>query len=571
MDIDKTITRVDGPDKIGGFAEYVADIKIDGVLHAKTLRSKIAKGSFHIDKVPELPSGYYIVDFKDVTGKNVVKIIYDDQVVFPVQKVKYIGQPILLVVGADKKIVSDLIEKIQVSYTEEEPRFTWDESVIHYHYQKGDPQTAFKNAKQIIEYTYETGYQEQAYLEPQGFVGEYDNGRIVLHGSIQCPYYVKNAVVMALGIGEDNVRVIQATVGGAFGGKEEYPSLIACQLAVAVNKIKKPIRLIFEREEDISVTTKRHPAKIKLEGAIGPSNYLLGIRAHVGIDAGADIGLSGVVLSRAMIAASGVYSIMNLDVSGDVYLTNTVPNGAFRGFGAPQMFFAIEMFMEHLAQDLGLDPLKFRQDHLAKQNDLTSTSGVYRDPILLPEMIEMAMTMSDYKNKAEKYLKEDTNKGIGMSIFLHGCGFTGGGEAETIKAKVRLKKDKEDMVHILIAAVDMGQGARTAFRKLVASVMEMPIENVIYDLPDTDFVPDSGPTVASRTMMIVGGLCARAAKRLKENFAYGSEQIIEEDYVQPEYIKWDEKSMQGDTYPAYSFGVVVVEAEIDPRTYSVTL
>jgi len=567
MDISKPLNRLDGPEKISGRATYVADIFVEGVLQAKALRSPIAKGSFRIDSIPDLPEGYYVVNHLDITGINVVKIIYDDQVVFPVDTVKYIGQPILLVVGPDKAKISEILDHIKISYQKEEPNFAWNESVIHYQYQKGDPGKTFSEVNHRISYTYETGYQEQAYLEPQGFMGEYDDGRIVLRGSIQCPYYVKNAVVMALGLQEDRVRVIQPSVGGAFGGKEEYPSLIACQLAVAVNKIKKPIRMIFEREEDIICTTKRHPAKIAIEGAIGKGGSLQGLRCHVGIDAGADIGLSGVVLSRAMIAASGVYQIPNLDVSGDVYRTNTVPTGAFRGFGAPQMFFAIEMFIEHVASDLGVDPLDYRLRHLVRQYDRTSTSGIFRDPILLPEMIDKAIKMADYRRKAKRYQKANNFQGIGMSIFLHGCGFTGSGEAKTIKAKVRLKKDSNDIVHILIAAVDMGQGARTAFRKIVASILEFPIENVVYDFPDTDFVPDSGPTVASRTIMIVGGLCARAAKKLKDNFAFGSEQVIEEDYVQPDYIDWDEDKLHGDAYPAYSWGVVIVEAEVDRHTY----
>ena len=199
-------------------------------------------------------------------------------------------------------------------------------------------------------------------------------------------HYIKNAVINTLGYPKDKVRVIQPAVGGAFGGKEEFPSTIACQLATAAVKIKKPIKMIFEREEDMLVTTKRHPSEITLEAKIDENNKVLGIKAHVSLDAGAYIGLSGVVLSRAMLAVTNAYTINNLDVSGDVYVTNTVPTGAFRGFGSPQMIFAIEMFMNHLAKDLGLDPYQFRLNHLVKQGDLTSTSGLYRDPIILTDM-----------------------------------------------------------------------------------------------------------------------------------------------------------------------------------------
>jgi CO/xanthine dehydrogenase Mo-binding subunit len=366
------------------------------------------------------------------------------------------------------------------------------------------------------------------------------------------------------------VRVIQSVVGGAFGGKEEFPSLIACQLAVALHKIQKPIKLIYDREEDMEVTTKRHPSSITLEAAI-KDNQIMGLRSNVKLDGGAYIGLSGVVLSRALIASTGAYTIDNLDVNGDVYITNTVPNGAYRGFGAPQMLFAVEMFINHVAKDLGLDPLEFRLSYLAKQNDHTSTNGMYRDPIIMKDMIGQALVMSQFKDKVKQYETDDSYRGIGMSWFLHGCGFTGSGESTHINALVKLKKDQEDQVHVLIAAVDMGQGVKTTMKKIVSSILDIPMDQVIYNNPDTDFVPDSGPTVASRTIMIVGGLIARAALQLKEKWVAGKEVLVQERYKQPEYIKWDEDKFIGDAYPAYSWGVNVVEVEVSKVTYQVNV
>ncbi|HKL47527.1 MAG TPA: molybdopterin cofactor-binding domain-containing protein, partial [Candidatus Izemoplasmatales bacterium] len=457
---------------------------------------------------------------------------------------------------------------IHIVFEEEKPLFEWKDSVLDYHFEKGQGSQIFDAADHVIKKTYTTGYQEQAYIEPQGFLGYPEGNKVTLIGSIQCPYYVKNAVIQALDETQENVRIIQATVGGAFGGKEEYPSLIACQLAVAVKKIKQPIKLIFEREEDMSVTTKRHPSKTHFEAAI-KNNQLIGLRAHVGIDAGATIGLSGVVLSRALLAVSGAYTVDHLDVSGDVYRTNTVPNGAFRGFGAPQMFFAVDMFIEHVAKALQEDPLTFRMNLLAKQGDKTSTNGIFRDPILMPEMIEKAIDISHYKEKLNAYKQAGNYKGIGMSLFFHGCGFTGSGEKEIIKAKVRLKK-AYDKVYILVAAVDMGQGVKTTFRKLIAYILDIDIEQVVFNNPDTDYVPDSGPTVASRTMMIVGGLLARAANTMKERWTEDC-LTVEKAYEQPDYIQYDEKNFVGDAYPAYSWGVNVVEVEVDPVTYQVDL
>lgn len=568
--ISESIKKTDSDEKISGNAKYVADIKMDGMLHSVSLRSKIAKGKIREIIFPEIPEDYYIVSHQDIPGKNIVKIIFEDQRIFPVDEVTYLHEPILLVVGPDKQEVLNIINKIEVNYVEETPEFDWVNSAIDYHFEKGIGLKAFKDADKIITYDYETGYQEQAYIEPQGFLGypEKEN-KVTLIGSIQCPYYVKNAVIQALNADQDDVRVIQPSIGGAFGGKEEFPSLIACQLAVAVNKIKKPIQLLYEREEDMSCTTKRHPAKIHFEMAL-KNKEILGLKVHTGIDAGANIGLSGVVLSRALIACTGVYTINNLDVSGDVFITNTVPNGAFRGFGAPQMFFAIEMFMEHVAKDLNINPLDFKMKYLAKQNDYTSTNGIFRDPVIMPEMIKKAMEISDYVNKKDEYSKANSTKGIGMSLFFHGCGFTGSGEKDIIKAKVKLQKEKSGVVNILVAAVDMGQGIRTTLRKVVSNILEIDIDRVNFDFPDTDFVPDSGPTVASRTMMIVGGLISRAALEMKERWNE-SEFTVMKQYEQPSYIKYDEETFSGDAYPAYSWGVNVIEVEVDRATYQVNL
>lgn len=566
-DISQSIPKVDAYAKISGEAVYVSDIKKEGMLYAKTVRSSIVKGKItHID-VPSLPEGYSIVTRADVSHMNVVKIIFDDMPYYATDEINHLNEPILLVVGEDKEIIDKITREIKITYQEEKPVFDDSQSVISYAFNKGSIKKAFKNAKDIIEMTYETGLQEQAYIEPQGFIAYEEGEKIVLIGSIQCPYYVKNAVIHALGCSENQVQVIQAVVGGAFGGKEEYPSLIACQLAIAVRKIHKPIKLIFEREEDILSTTKRHPSKIKLTAALNHLNNITGLKADITLDGGAYKGLSSVVLSRAMIAVTGAYTIDNLEVQGKVIKTNTVPNGAFRGFGAPQMFFAIEMFMHHIAKETNQDPFAFRMRHLARQGDKTSTSGHFRDPIILEDLIRVATEKSKYHSKVSAYSNENIYKGIGMSIFLHGCGFTGSGESTHIKAKVKLLKTKEDNVKILVAAVDMGQGIKTTLPKVVASILEIPVSRVVFDYPDTDLVPDSGPTVASRTMMIVGGLVAKAAEELKSKWIDNEEQTVMKQYVQPEYIKWDESKFQGDAYPAYSWGVNVVEVAVDPLTY----
>ena len=562
--------KIDFPEKIRGEAKFTDDFELPGMLYAETLRSTVAKGKILEINLPKIPKGYHFISAKDIPGENVVNIIFSDWPVFADKEVHFIGEAIGLFVGENKEVLHELCRQTVVKYEEEEPVFDLVNSYIHKSFTKGNFEEAKTRAVKVIKETYETGYQEQAYIEPQGILCYIDeDGKFYLTGSMQCPFYIRKAVMRVLGVGEDKVRVKQPAVGGAFGGKEHYPSMTGSQLAVAVNKIKKPIKMCFERFEDIAYSTKRHPSQSTYEALIDKNNNIIGLKIEVKLNGGAYKGCSGVVLSRALIASCNAYVFANLDVVGDVYCTNTVPTAAFRGFGSPQTIFAMEMFIHHVAKELGVDPLALRQKYLAKQGDITTNSGKFHDPIILPELMEKAMEMSDYKRKIYEYSKPGCNKGIGMSVFLHGCGFTGSGESTIINGKVKLVKDEKDHVHVYASSVDMGQGNRTTLARIVSNTLGLPAEQCTMEAADTDHTPDSGPTAASRTIIIVGFLMEKAAKNLKKIWKSGVRQEHIETYVGPSYIHWDEDTMQGDAYPSYSWGVNVVEVTFDPVTYQV--
>ncbi len=569
----KTSTpKVDQEIKVRGEAKFTDDIVMPGMLYAKTVRSSIAKGKILNIEKPNLPEGYYWIDYHNIKGENVTNIIFSDWPVFAEKNVNYIGESIALIVGPNKGVIDSLISQVKISYEEEIPEFEFKNSYIHKAFTKGDLELAKKNSTRIIEEEFTTGYQEQAYLEPQGMLVYFDEeNRVTCVGSMQCPWYVHRAVMRACKLPTEQVRVIQPAVGGAFGGKEHYPSLLASQLATALLLIKKPIKMCFERPEDLMFSTKRHPSKTRYTAYIDKDNNILGMDIKVGLNGGAYKGCSGVVLSRALIACVNVYNIPNLNVVGDVYMTNTVPTAAFRGFGSPQTIFAIEMFIHHIAKDLNIDPLELRLKYLVKQGDVTTNSGKFHDPIVMPELIDKAMEMSDYKRKIKEYSKPGCNKGIGMSFFLHGCGFTGSGESDIIKGKVKLIKDENDIVHVYASSVDMGQGNKTTLKRIVAKNLDIPNEQVVFDNPDTAIIPDSGPTAASRTIIIVGFLMEKAAKNLKKIWKSGVRQEHIEPYVGPSYIHWDEEKMQGDAYPSYSWGVNIVEVEFDPISYQIDI
>jgi CO/xanthine dehydrogenase Mo-binding subunit len=576
-DISQSVKRDDASRKLAGIESYVGDMAFDGMLHAKTIRSTEARAKLVSVNYPVLPVGYYVVDKNDVPGKNRVKLLLEDWPYFAEDVVNYIGEPIALIVGKEKSIINKIIESTKVVYERLQPILDMEDQVIspiygegncfaEYSFGKGDLDKVKHLAKHVYEGSYETGYQEQFYLEPQGIIGEFKEDKLTIYGSIQCPYYVKNAVVSCLGFDDQRVRIVQTTTGGAFGGKEDYPSLLAGQVACAAIKANKPVCLILDRNEDIEVTTKRHPSKIKLKSYINEEYKLIGLEADITIDAGAYAGLSAVVLQRAMFAAAGVYHVENLKVHGRAMATNKVVSGAFRGFGSPQAFFAIEMHMEHAAREMGIDGLKFKLLNAVRQGDCSTTGGLLRDKILLPEMVERLIEMSGYTGKKDAYRNQPAgtkSRGIGLSMFLHGCGFTGNGERDHIKAAVKLAKNNKDEVEILISNVEMGQGTSTTMRKIVSNALEIPIEMVVFQNPDTDRVPDSGPTVASRTTVVVGKLVYDAAILLKTNWQKGIAQAAETKYQYPEGYAWDNELFSGDAYTNYSWGANAVEVEMD--------
>lgn len=566
--IRKSVIKADHKVKVDGSAKYISDIKFENSLYAKTLRSEKAKAIIKNIVIPNLKEGYYVVEGKDVPGLNKVKIVRNDMPVFSDKEVNYIGEPILLVLGPDLEEVMKILKDIKVEYEEITPVFDMRNALEYfdkYEYEKGNIEEVIKKASKVFEEEFYTGHQEQAYLETQGVVGTYECNKVSIYGSMQCPYYVKGAVVQAMGFEEDRVRIIQATTGGGFGGKEDYPSLLGAQAAVATYKTKKAVKLILDRVEDISVTSKRHPALLKYKTFLDENNNILGMDIDITLNGGAYLTLSTVVLQRSLICAIGVYNIPNLRVKGRVVKTNTVPTGAFRGFGGPQSIFAIEMHMSHLAEKIGIDLLSFKSKYFVKVGDSTSTGGKFSHEVKLKGMLEKTEKISDFSEKYRKYSldKGIIRKGIGISIFLHGCGFTGSGERDLIKAKVKLLKDKNGIVEILVGSTEMGQGLQTTFKKIVAKVLDKKYEDIIYEKPDTDIVPDSGPTAASRSIMVVGKLLERAALKLKENWVEGEKQLIEENYKHPDLIPWDIEKFNGDAYPDYSWGINVVEVEVN--------
>jgi CO/xanthine dehydrogenase Mo-binding subunit len=638
--VGRSIPRLEGHDKVTGRALYVDDLVVPGLLHGRTVRSTIARGRIvRIEKDPAFNwDGVVVADHRDIPGRNLVALIEDDQPLLAADEIRHADEPLLLVAHEDAERAEAARQAIRVEVEPLDPVLTIEESLaaktlLHggdnvfkdIHIARGDLDAAFAASDQVIEGEYRVGHQEQLYIENNGMIAERTaEGGLVVRGSLQCPYYVHKALMAAFGLPETKVRVIQTVTGGGFGGKEEYPSMLAGHAALLAWKSGRPVKIVYDRLEDIAATTKRHPALIRIRAGVMKDGALKAFDADIVMDGGAYVTLSPVVLSRGAIHAAGPYHWPAARIRARAVATNTPPNGAFRGFGAPQTQFAVECHMDRIAGTLGLDPVAFRRRHAYRPGDSTPTGQVLRESVGALEVLDRTVKRSGWKEKRLRYGRENgaaaraerdaagtrassarvrvnghagaapavtdrrLRRGIGISVVYHGAGFTGSGEVK-LDSVAALELSPEGRPRVLAASTEIGQGTITVFSQIVAEQLRVPAELVLVETPDTGLVPDSGPTVASRTVMVVGGLlerCAAAMREALESFAGGriddeasfrrvarrylkahGSLRTEQGYSKPADVQWNDDTYQGDAYGVFSYAACAVEVEVDLDTF----
>lgn len=413
------IVRVDAVQKARGEAVYVCDMTLPDMQYAYMVRSTIARGRIKAIHVPELPEGYYFISAKDIPaqGKNELWMIAKDWRCFAEDYVLYVGETIGLVVGPDRSVLKRIKAQIKIDYEEQTPAVTIDDGIhcvggpmfpeknsnvmCELFCEKGRPMDeVFAEADEVFEETIETPYQEHVHLETNSAIADMEDGKFVFYASAQCPFYIRKSIAGLLDIPYDDIIVRQCTTGGAFGGKEHFPDVLCGALLVAENKIRKPIKMVFDREEDTQFSVKRHPSKCIYKTAV-KDGKITGVYGHIYYNCGAYLSSSYVVLQRGVFHGNGVYTFDNTYLKGEGIGTNMFPSCAFRGFGAPQTLFAIETHLDHLAHHLGVDPLEFKMQYLAKKGDETTTNGHIIEEVKLPEMLDVITRESDYWRKAK--------------------------------------------------------------------------------------------------------------------------------------------------------------------------
>jgi CO/xanthine dehydrogenase Mo-binding subunit len=607
--VGRSVPRKEGRAKVIGAALYVDDVSPAGVLHGVTVRSPVARGritALRFDPAINWHE-YTVVTAADIPGRNVVKLIVDDQPYLAHDLVNHREEPIALIAHPDRARADEARRHVTVEYEPLPPVLTIDEALSRreivwgtdnifksYEVKRGDVDAALAGAPVVVEGEYETGAQEQLYIEPNGMLAIADPSHgITVWGSMQCPYYIHYALAGLFGVPRERIRVVQMETGGGFGGKEEYPSVIAGHAALLAWKSGRPVKMIYGRDEDMASTTKRHPSRPRHRTAVWRVGRLLAMDVDFVIDGGAYCTLSPVVLSRGTIHAAGPYSCPNVRVRGRAVATNVPPHGAFRGFGAPQSLFALERHMDVVAAAVGLAPDEFRRRNFIQPGDTLAVGQTIREPVNMGALLDRALDLAGYRDKRERFARENQGrtikKGIGFSTFFHGAGFTGSGEVH-LASVVAVEGTIDGVVRVLAASTEIGQGTNTIFSQIAADALGIDAADVEVAQPDTSVVPDSGPTVASRTCMVVGKLVESAALGLRHTlvdagflhpvntrteFQAACRRYVEvfgslratSQYAPPPGRAWDDDKYLGDAYGTYGWAAYVAEVSVDTATW----
>ncbi len=612
-DFSRNPLRLDGMDKILGRTPYLDDLHLrdPDLLFAATVRTTLPGGVLEgIDFGGGTDwSDMTVVTARDISGTNAVRLLENDQPVLVEREFRHAGEAAVLLAHPDRRRLRKAL--LQVRLAERPagvPVFTIEAALqgqaetipgntyTEYRLEKSGPRQETGHPDTVIAVEVETPSQEQLYIEPQGMVARLaPDGVVRVEGSMQCPYYVLDALVQCLGLPASRIQVVQTATGGGFGGKEDFPSVIACHAALlALRAGGRPVRLVLDRAEDLRVTPKRHPSRSRVRLAATPEGRLQSVAFDFDLDGGAYRTLSPVVLSRGVIHAPGPYRCPDVRVTGRAVFTSHPPFGAFRGFGAPQSIFAMEVAMDRLASRLEMDPAEFRRKNLLCPGDTGPTGDIAGEDTHARKALDVALERSGYARRRTEHEAWNraggpTRRGIGLATFCHGAGFTGNGETH-LASRVTLAATAEGKVELLVSNTEIGQGAATTLVQVAAEALGIPMDLVVFGPVDTARVPNSGPTVASRTCMVVGKLLEKAARRFLEQLppaggkgnapgrpdfqeacrklhALGGAGEVTETYAAPPGPAWDEKTFQGRAYASYAWAAYVAEVEVDLVTF----
>ena len=610
------IPKVDVLRKVLGEARYGADLSIEGPLHLKVVRSpkphaKILK--IQPDEAMKVGGVERIFTAKDIPGKNAIGTITKDQPILASDRVRYIGDPVAMVAAKTEEAAEEAAKKVEVVY-EDLPFVNNPEEalkpyaplihekgnlLLEFHVVKGDVQAGFKEAEVIVEETYTTTWIDHAYLEPDAGISFLDEkGRVTVICPTQNIHYDQKEVASVLDLPLGKVRIIQSATGGGFGGRLDVT--VQCLLALAAFHLKKPVRIVYSREEVFQVISKRHPLKIRYKSGAAKDGRLTAVEVHILGDTGGYASYGATVAIRSAVHATGPYRVPNVRVRSQMVYTNNPWSGAMRGFGVPQLAFAHESQMDMLADALKMDPIEFRLKNAFTVGSETATGQTLMASVGIGETLRK---VKEWRNKTISKKEEkrpNIKKGIGVGSMWYGIGNTGTANPSTAQMEI----DPNGEVRLFTGAADIGQGSDTVLLQITSEALGLSLKEIRLIRADTAVTSDAGATSASRQTYISGNAILNGIKSLKQQILKEASSLLGEDEKElfiedgqvkhvskgcisipitevakrcgrvlrgeggfdPETTKLDPKTGQGSPYATYAFATHLAEVEVDTET-----
>jgi CO/xanthine dehydrogenase Mo-binding subunit len=623
--IGKGERRVDALGKVTGRAKFAADYNAGHQLYGKVLRSEYPHARIlGIDtaKAKQLEGVEAVLTAQDIPGEKVIGIVVKNQAILAVDKVRYLGDGLALVAARTREVAEAAVKLIKVDYEPlpvvsdpeaalgpDAPKIHGaDNTFVHHKVRKGDVEKGFAQADFVIERKFRTPCIEHSYLEPEAVLAEpAEHGGVVVTGSVQNLFSSRRSVAAALKLDLNRVEIIQATLGGSFGGKDEVMTSMCCRAALLALATGKPVKMVNSREESMLESYKRHPYVLYYKWGAKQDGSITAMEIKCIADGGAYASMSPFVTWRSVVQATGPYYCENVKTDVFAVYTNNNYTGAMRGFGSPQVNFAIESMMDELGEKVGKNPLEIRLQNGFKDGAVTATQQRLPHKVSLTEVLTKAAEAADFRTKWKKYRTAPAapkKRGVGLACSYRGVSLGAEG-VDAAGAIVSVQTDGSVIVSSGIT--DMGQGAQTQMSQIAAEVLGISMDRIRFLNTNTSRVPDSGPTVASRGTIMGGSAAKKAAEIVRATLlGVGAEMVkvapdnceLADNYLvekrsgkrlasftevaaecfrrgKPMHAlgwhkapptSWHEEEGKGDAYFTFVYAANVAEVEVDTET-----
>ena len=528
------VAKIDGIQKLTGAEKFGDDVSPKSSLWIRAVRSPFWRATFEIGDLQSFvknTSGLLdILTARDIPGNNGFGIYPDvkDQPALADKTVRYRGEPILALVGEHDAIYSIDDNDLPILWFEEEPLQGFDKplaegaDLIHPSKPgnilaegcviKGDALASLESSSIIAEGSFKTGFVEHAYIEPEAGWAQRVGDRIEIYTSTQSPYMDRDEVAQLLGIEKENVRIIPSACGGGFGGKLDLS--VQTFLSIAAWKHKLPVRMVYDRKESMTATTKRHPSRIMARYGCDENGSLTSFFFNGDFNTGAYTSWGLTVKDRAPIHASGPYYVPAIKAKSRATFSNEPVAGAFRGFGVPQAAIAHEALIDELAEKTGQDPLEFRLKNAIRKGQETSTGQVLKSVGLVKCLKSLRPGWQKARAEAVAFNAASSGPfrlGAGIGCMWYGCGNT----SLSNPSSIRIGISANGRITLYSGAQDIGQGTNTTMVQAAADALGVPMSQIEIVWGDTDKTPDSGKSSASRQAYVSGNATKLAGENLR--------------------------------------------------------